>query len=61
MLVQAGCWDDDAGCWTLAFPNLHLYVHCLRNHPDGVALPALNADRTVSQETVAPIRWSATP
>jgi hypothetical protein len=26
-------------------PDLHLYAHCLRNHPGGVALLAINADR----------------
>jgi heparanase 1 len=31
-------------------PNLHLYAHCLRNQPGGVALLAINADRTASQE-----------
>jgi hypothetical protein len=37
-------------------PNLHLYAHCLRNQPGGVALLAINADRTVSQEADLPTR-----
>lgn len=32
--------------------DLHLYAHCLRNQPGGVALLAINADRTASQELV---------
>jgi heparanase len=35
-------------------PNLHLYAHCLRNKPGGVALLAINADRTASQELMVP-------
>ena len=35
-------------------PNLHLYAHCLRNQPGGVALLAINADRTASQELDVP-------
>jgi heparanase 1 len=35
-------------------PNLHLYAHCLRNQPEGVALLAINADRTASQELDVP-------
>jgi heparanase len=35
-------------------PNLHLYAHCLRNQPGGVALLVINADRTVSQELDVP-------
>lgn len=35
-------------------PNLHIYAHCLRNHPGGVALLAINADRTASQEMTVP-------
>jgi len=30
-------------------PSLHLYAHCLRGQPGGVALLAINADRTASQ------------
>jgi hypothetical protein len=29
-------------------PSLHLYAHCLRNHPGGVALLAVNAGRDAS-------------
>jgi hypothetical protein len=29
--------------------NLHLYAHCLRNQPGGVALLAINADRNTEQ------------
>jgi hypothetical protein len=36
-------------------PNLHLYAHCLRNQPGGVALLAINADRTASQDLDVPI------
>ena len=35
-------------------PNLHLYAHCLRNQPGGVALLAINADRMASQELTVP-------
>ncbi len=35
-------------------PNLHLYAHCLRNRPGGVALLAINADRTTTQELEIP-------
>jgi heparanase 1 len=35
-------------------PNLHLYAHCLRNQPGGVALLAINADRTDPQELNIP-------
>jgi hypothetical protein len=38
----------DAG--PLPSPDLHLYAHCLRNQPGGVALLAINADRSASQE-----------
>jgi hypothetical protein len=30
-------------------PGLHLYAHCLRNHPGGVALLAINASRDAAQ------------
>jgi hypothetical protein len=30
-------------------PQLHLYAHCLRGQPGGVALLAINKDRTRSQ------------
>src|SRR5215469_2666949 len=35
-------------------PNLHLYAHCLRHQPGGVALLVINADRTASQELDVP-------
>lgn len=35
-------------------PNLYLYAHCLRDHPGGVALLAINAHRTASQELSIP-------
>jgi heparanase len=44
----------DAG--TSPSPNLHLYAHCLRNHPGGVALLAINADRTDFQELTLPTK-----
>jgi heparanase len=34
----------DVGAVTI--PNTYLYAHCLRGHPGGVALLAINADRT---------------
>jgi hypothetical protein len=37
-------------------PSLHLYAHCLRGHPGGVALLVINADRSASAEIVAPIK-----
>ena len=40
-------------------PNLHLYAHCLRNQPGGVALLAINADRTASQELEVPAEVGA--
>jgi hypothetical protein len=36
-------------------PNLHLYAHCLHNQPGGVALLAINADRTTAQALTIPI------
>jgi hypothetical protein len=35
-------------------PNLHLYAHCLRGVSGGVALLAINTDRTASQELAVP-------
>jgi hypothetical protein len=35
-------------------PDLHLYAHCLRNQPGGVALLVINAERTDSQELDLP-------
>jgi len=35
-------------------PQLHLYAHCLRGHPGGVALLAINTDRDASQSVVLP-------
>ena len=37
-------------------PNLYVYAHCLRNQPGGVALLAINADRTTSQELDVPVK-----
>jgi hypothetical protein len=37
-------------------PNLHLYAHCLRGHPGGVALLVINADRTAWHELAVPER-----
>jgi hypothetical protein len=37
----------DAG--TSPSPNLYLYAHCLRGKPGGVALLAINADRSAVQ------------
>ncbi len=35
--------------------NLHLYAHCLRNHPGGVAVLAINADKDTPQTISDPI------
>ena len=35
-------------------PNLHLYAHCLRGHPGGVALLVINADRAAWLELAIP-------
>jgi hypothetical protein len=35
-------------------PNLHLYAHCLRNQPGGVAVLAINADKESEQALQAP-------
>jgi heparanase len=37
-------------------PDLHLYAHCLRNHPGGVVLLAINADRATSQALQVPAK-----
>lgn len=37
-------------------PSLHLYAHCLRGQPGGVALLAINADRATSHEITVPMR-----
>ncbi|NYF50148.1 hypothetical protein [Tunturiibacter gelidoferens] len=37
-------------------PNLHLYAHCLRKQPGGVALLAINADRTTPQALDVPVK-----
>ena len=37
-------------------PVLHLYAQCLRGHPGGVALLAINTDRTAAQELVVPVQ-----
>jgi len=42
----------DAGASPSA--SLHLYAHCLRGQPGGVALLAINADRTASHEIEVP-------
>ncbi len=36
-------------------PDLHLYAHCLSGHPGGVALLAINADRTSSHQLAVPV------
>jgi hypothetical protein len=35
-------------------PNLYLYAHCLAGHAGGVALLAINADRTATQQLKLP-------
>ena len=46
----------DAG--SSATPGLYLYAHCLRDHPGGVALLAINADRTALRELSLPTNSS---
>ena len=36
-------------------PNLHLYAHCLRDKPGGLAVLAINADRVTTQSVAIPI------
>jgi len=36
-------------------PSLHLYAQCLRDHPGGVALLAINADRANAQSLDVPV------
>ena len=36
-------------------PDLYLYAHCLRGHAGGVALLAINADRTSAKEISLPV------
>jgi hypothetical protein len=43
----------DAG--TSPAPAVHLYAHCLRDHPGGVALLAINTDREASHDLASPI------
>jgi hypothetical protein len=38
-------------------PALHLYAHCLRGQPGGVALLAINTDRTAAQALDVPTEW----
>jgi len=40
---------------TLA-PSVHLYAHCLRDHPGGVALLAINVDREASYDLATPMQ-----
>lgn len=37
-------------------PAVHLYAHCLRGQPGGVALLAINTDRAASHDLATPIR-----
>jgi hypothetical protein len=43
----------DAG--TSPVPGVHLYAHCLRGRPGGVALLAINADRDAPHDLAAPL------
>jgi len=36
-------------------PPVYIYAHCLRNHPGGVAILAINADRNASHEITLPL------
>jgi len=38
-----------------ATPNLYVYAHCLRGQPGGVAVLAINADRTTARELRLPV------
>lgn len=37
-----------------ASPDLHLYAHCLRSHPGGVAILAINADKSSAHNIALP-------
>jgi hypothetical protein len=37
-------------------PSLHLYAHCLRDHPGDVAILVINTDRTVSGALAVPVQ-----
>ncbi len=37
-------------------PNLHVYAHCLREHPGGVAMLVINADRAAAQSLEVPVQ-----
>ena len=39
---------------TVPSPNVYVYAHCLRNHPGGVALLVINADRQKVHEITLP-------
>jgi len=39
---------------TAPAPNVYVYAHCLQNHPGGVALLVINADRQKVQEITLP-------
>jgi heparanase 1 len=39
---------------TSPIPNVYVYAHCLQNHPGGVALLVINADRQQVQEVALP-------
>ena len=43
----------DAGTWSV--PNLHIYAHCLRGRPGGVALLAINTDRAEMRTIEIPV------
>lgn len=46
-----------------AAPNLYLYAHCLRGHPGGVTVLAINADRTTTRDVTLPtgsVRYTLT-
>jgi hypothetical protein len=40
----------------LPAPGLHVYAHCLRDQPGGVALLVINTDRAASRELAVPVR-----
>ena len=39
-----------------ASANLHLYAHCLRDQPGGVALLAINADKDTGTDVASSCR-----
>jgi len=53
-------WRTTDGCDQFSIhtpaptPNVYVYAHCLQNHPGGVALLVINADRQKANEITLP-------